>query len=62
MGTLSFQASQPMRSSKDMSLSIDTIKYLLGKIGEQYSFKKELESQHENTTSSESSVNEVMEA
>ena len=33
-----------------------------GKIGERYSFRKKLESQHESTTSSEASVNEVMEA
>ena len=56
MGTLSFQASQPIGSSKDMSVSIDTTwtKW------ERYSFKKP-ESQHQNTTSSESSVNKVME-
>ena len=34
----------------------------MGKIGEGYSFKKKPESQHENTTSWESSVNVVMEA
>ena len=62
MGTLLFQVSQPIRSSKDMLVSIDTInKCFLGKIGERYSFKKP-ESQHDNTSSSESSMNEVMEA
>ena len=39
-GTLSFQASQPIRSGKDISVSIDTIKWFLGKIGEKHSFKK----------------------
>ena len=34
MGNLSFQASQPIRLSKDMSVSIDTIKHFWGKIGE----------------------------
>ena len=33
-----------------------------GKIGERFSFKKKPESQDDNTTSSESFVNEVMEA
>ena len=33
---------------------------LLVKIEEKYSFKKKLESQHEKTTSSESSVNEII--
>ena len=45
-----------------MSVSIDTMKCFSGKIGEGYSFEKKPESQHGNTTSSESSVNEVMEA
>ena len=35
---------------------------LFGKIGETHSFKKKLESKHEKTTSSESSLNEVMES
>ena len=61
-GTLSFLASQPIRSSKDMLVSIDTIKHFLSKIGEMFSFKKKQESQHENAASSESSVSEVMEA
>ena len=50
MGTLSFQTSQPIRSSKDMSVSPDTIKCFLSKIEERYSFKKKMESQHEDTT------------
>ena len=62
-GTLSFQASSvTIQSSKGTSVSIDTIKWFLGKIGERYRFKKNPESHHENTTSSESSVNKVMEA
>ena len=62
MGTLLFQVSQLIRSIKDMLVSIDAIKHFLGKIGDRYSFKKKLESQHENTTLSDSSVNEVMKA
>ena len=42
-----------------MSVCIVTIKCFLGKIGERYSFKKKPESQHERTTSSEASLNEV---
>ena len=46
-----------------MLVSIDTIKCIFfGKFGERYSFKKKLESQHESTTSSDISVNDVMEA
>ena len=60
-GTLSFQVLQPIRSTKDTSASIDTITQVLGKIGDRYSFKKKPESQHENTTSSESSANKGME-
>ena len=55
MGTLSFQASQPIRSGKH------TIKCFLAKIGERYSFKKKQDSQIKQKTSTESSVNEVME-
>ena len=62
METLSFQMSQPIRSSKDILVSIDTIKHSLGKRGERYSFKKKSESKQESTTSSEASVDEVMEA
>ena len=61
MDTLSFQASQPIISSKDILVSNDTIKPFLGHIGERYSFKKKSKNQHEKTTSSESSVNKVME-
>ena len=60
-GTLSFQASQPFRSSNDVSIRIDTIKSFLGKLGQKYSFKKESDSHHENPISTESSVNKVME-
>ena len=56
-GTHSFQASQPVRSGQDMLVSIDTVKCFLCKIGEKYRFKKKLESEHEKTTSPESSVN-----
>ena len=56
-----FQASQQITSSTDMLVSTDTNKCFLGTIGERYSFKKP-GSQHENTTSSESSVHEVIEA
>ena len=45
-----------------MSVSIDTIKCFLEKIREKNSFKKKPESQHESRTSSEASVNEVLEA
>ena len=62
MRTLSFQVSQPIKSSKNMSVNIDIIKHFLGKIGERYNLKKKADSQHENITSSKSSVNEVMEA
>ena len=61
MGTLLFQVSQPYGPSKHMSVGIDTIKHFLGKRGEKDSFMKKSESQHENTTSSESSVNKAME-
>ena len=45
-----------------MSVSIDTIKCFLVKIKRSIVFKKKQESQHKSTTSSEASVNEVMEA
>ena len=61
VGTLSFQASEPIRSGKDMLLSIDTIKFFFSKIGERYSIKRKLGSQVKNNISTESSVNEVME-
>ena len=48
---VSCQASQPIRSSKDMLLSINTIKCFLGKIGDRYSFKKKLDNQVEKTIS-----------
>ena len=32
LGTLSFQTYQPIRSSKDISVSIDSIKHFLGKL------------------------------
>ena len=51
--TLSFQASQPIRSSKDILVSTDTIKHFLGKIEERYSFRRKPESQQENKTSPE---------
>ena len=44
MEALSFQASQPIRSGKDILVSIDTIKCFLGKIGERDSFKKKPDS------------------
>ena len=59
--TLLFQTSHLIRWSKDMLARID-MKCFLGKLGERYSFRKKLESQHENTASSASAVNEVMEA
>ena len=61
MGTLLFQTSQLIRSSKNILVNIDTIKYFLDKIGERYSFKKKLETQHDSATSSKESVNEVRE-
>ena len=61
MGTISIQTSQPIGSGNDMSVSNDPIKCFSGRVGERYSFKKKLDSQHRKTTSSESSVNEVME-
>ena len=44
-----------------MSVSIDTNECFWGKIGERYSFKEKLDSQHENPILAELSVNEVME-
>ena len=44
-----------------MSLSINTIKHFLGKIGEKYSFKKK-SNNHGSPKSPESTVNEVMES
>ena len=62
VGTLSFQVLQPIRSGKNMSWSIITIKCFLGKLGEKYSFKKKLESQHDSTPLVEESVNEIVQA
>ena len=39
-GTLSFQASQQIKSGNDISFSINTIKCFLGKLCEKYSLKK----------------------
>ena len=39
-GTLSFQASHPIKSGNDFSVSIDAIKHFGGKPGQNYSFKK----------------------
>ena len=61
-GGHSFQASHPVKSSKDMLVSIDTIKHFLSKLGEQYSFQKKPETQHDSASSSEESVNEVVQA
>ena len=60
-GTLSFKASQPIRSSNNMLVSIGTIQHILGKTAERYSFKKKSDGQHDETISTEPSVNEVME-
>ena len=46
MGTLSFQISQLIRSSKDILVHIDSIKCFLGKLGESYSFKRKPETVH----------------
>ena len=62
MGILSFQVSQPIRSGKDVSVSIDTIKNFLGKLGERDSLQKKLETQHDSAPSSEESANEVMQS
>ena len=59
-GTLPFQISQQIRLGESMSVSIDTIKYFKGKIGEKYSFKKILNNQ-ENPKSPEQTIDEVME-
>ena len=56
METLSFQTSKPIKSSKDMLVSIDTTKCFWEKY-ERYSFKEKMKSQHEDTVSSDSSVN-----
>ena len=61
-GTLLCQASHPITSGKDMSASIDIIKHFLGKLGEKYSFKKKLHTQHDSTPSAEEYVHEVMQA
>ena len=58
--TLLFQASQPIRSCKDMLVSIKTIKDFLGKLGEKYSLQRQPEVQHDSAPLSEESVNEVM--
>ena len=47
---------------KDMFVSIESMKCILGKIGQSYSFKKKLERWHGNKPLSESSLNKVMEA
>ena len=61
IGTLSFQVSQPIRSSKDKLVSTDIIKCVLGKIGDRYSFIKKPDSQVEKKNSTESFINEVIE-
>ena len=61
-GNLSFQMSQPIRSSNDMSVPTDTIKCFLGQMGEKYSFKKKSNSQHEIPKLPEPTLNEVMES
>ena len=53
--------SKPVRSGKDMAVSIDTIKYFLGKMEKRYSFKEKSDSQQENPISTKPSVNKVME-
>ena len=58
-GTLSFQESQQIWPCDDMPVSIDTIKHLIGKLGEMYSFKNK-SNNHENSKSSETTVNEVI--
>ena len=60
-GSLSFQASQPIRSSDDMSVSVHTIKCVIGKIGDKCSFKRKSNNQ-ENQKSPEKTVNELMES
>ena len=59
-GALSLQASQPIWSGKDVPVCMDTIKYILSKLGEMYSLQKKPETQHDSAPSSEDSMNEVM--
>ena len=55
-GTLSFQASQEIRSGKDISLNINTTKFFLGKIGEQYNLKMKTHNTPEDSKSMESTI------
>ena len=59
-GMLSFLTSQKIRSSDIMSISIDTIRHFLEKIGEKYTFKNKPNNQHENPKPSEPTINKVM--
>ena len=52
-GTLLFHISQMIRSVKDISVSIESIKCFLGMLGERYSFKKKPEIPHDSTPPSE---------
>ena len=56
------QVSQPIRSGKDILVSIHTIKHFLGKLREKFSLQKKLETQHDSAPSSGKSVNEVVQA
>ena len=58
-GTLSFQVSQQIRSGDDLSVSINTSKQFLRKIGEKYGFSKKSSNQLESPKSPEAIVYEV---
>ena len=45
-----------------MSVSVNTIKHFLGKLGEKYNLQKKPETQHDSTPLTEESVNEVVQA
>ena len=59
-GTLSFQASQPIMYSKNVSVSIDAMKHFWSKLGEKYSLQKKPETQHDSPPSSEGFAKETV--
>ena len=59
-GTLLFQASQPIRSGKDVPVSMNAMKHFLDQLGEKYSLQKNPETQHDSVPLLEKSVNEIV--
>ena len=60
-GTLSLQASQPTKAGDKISLSVNTIKHFLGKIGEKDALQKKSNTPSNTPMSPDVAINEVME-